>query len=71
MLFSFSNITISDYELSRLNFASNARKQMLALMDGMVDNLAEARAARWVLELHQEDSNLPQEGGVGRWTRTE
>lgn len=55
LLFGFSSVSLSDYELSLLNFASNSRKQLQKLMDGMIENLAEAHAARWVIELRKEE----------------
>ena len=45
-----SNNVIGEYELSRLNHAANLRKEIRTNFEQAVDDLAEARFARWLLD---------------------
>ena len=41
---------VGEFELSRLNHAANLRKELRAVTEQIIDDLAEARFARWMLD---------------------
>lgn len=49
-----SNTSLQDFELSRLNQATNIRKQLLATLDELRQVEAEAVLARWLMEHRAE-----------------
>lgn len=49
-LLSCSDISLGDFELSRLNRVSNLRKQLRAIEDELLREEAEAMLARWLIE---------------------
>jgi len=49
-LITSSRVSLESYELSRLNRASNLRKEMLQALDRWIDAEAEARMARSILD---------------------
>lgn len=53
-LFESSSITVSEYELSRLNLAANLKKQVRVMLDQIVDSMVEAEFARWMTENREE-----------------
>ena len=48
-----SNASLESYELSRLNHAANLRREIAALIDQWIDETAQARLARSILEERQ------------------
>lgn len=49
-----SRTIVGEYELSRLNHAANLRKELRAVVEQIIDDTAEARFARWLLD-HAEE----------------
>ena len=45
-----SDTSLQSYELSRLNHAANLHKEITALLEQWIEELAEAMMARWVRE---------------------
>jgi hypothetical protein len=45
-----SDTSLESYELSRLNHAANLHKEIAALLEQWIEELAEAMVARWVRE---------------------
>jgi hypothetical protein len=45
-----SDQSLESYELSRLNHASNLRKELVQLIDQWLEESAAAMLARWILE---------------------
>jgi len=45
---------VGEYELSRLNQAANLRKELRSVLEQMIDEIAEARFARWMLDNREE-----------------
>lgn len=45
-----SDISLQSYELSRLNHAANLHKEITALLEQWIEELAEAMVARWIRE---------------------
>ena len=52
-----STPSLESFELSRLNHGANLRKEVAALLEQWIEEMAEAMMARWIRE-HQ---NLPQQ----------
>lgn len=52
-LASCSKIALESFELSRLNEASNFRKEVQQILQGWIDTEVDARLARWILESKQ------------------
>lgn len=52
-LVNISKSALAEIELTRLNAAANLRKEMRALLDQWIEEIADARVARWLLE-HRE-----------------
>lgn len=52
-LASCSKIALESFELSRLNEASNYRKEVQQILQGWIDTEVDARLARWILESKQ------------------
>jgi hypothetical protein len=50
-----SEISLESYELSRLNRASNLRKEMLQMLDKWIDAETEARMARAILDWRRNE----------------
>lgn len=48
--------SLESFELSRLNHSANLRKEVAALLEQWIEEMAEARMARWI----REHRNLPQ-----------
>ena len=48
-----SKIALESFELSRLNEASNLRKEVQQILQGWIDTEVDARLARWILESKQ------------------
>ena len=48
-----SKIALESFELSRLNEASNYRKEVQQILQGWIDTEVDARLARWILESKQ------------------
>jgi len=57
-LLASSNSVLGEYELARLNLAANLRKHLRELINQIVDETAEARFARWLLDHRDELSAL-------------
>jgi len=61
-----SSPSLESFELSRLNHAAQLRKEIAALLEQWIDEMAEALLARWLREDHKlQESNesldlLPQ-----------
>jgi hypothetical protein len=53
-LFDSSKQSLQEYELSRLNHASNIKKQLRILLEQLIDESVDAQFARWMLE-HREE----------------
>lgn len=53
-LFHSSSMTVSEYELSRLNLGANLKKQVRVMLDQIVDNMVEAQFARWMTDNREE-----------------
>jgi len=49
-----SSATLGDFELAKLNQAANLRKQLRATFDRIVEEMAAAAFARWMIE-HREE----------------
>jgi hypothetical protein len=49
-----SHQALTEYELTRLNEVATLRKQIRVMTEQMVDALAAANAARWLIEHRQE-----------------
>ena len=49
-----SDVSLRDFELSRLNEAANVRKNLIDILDRLVQVEAEARFARWLIEHRHE-----------------
>lgn len=45
-----SNAIVGEYELSRLNLAANLKKELRAIVERIIDETAEARVARWLMD---------------------
>jgi hypothetical protein len=45
-----SKVALESFELSRLNEASNLRKEVQQILQGWIDTEVDARLARWILE---------------------
>lgn len=58
-LMTSSDTSLESYELSRLNRASNLRKEMLQLLEKWIDAEAEARMARAILEWKRAEIRDP------------
>lgn len=52
-LASCSKVALESFELSRLNEASNYRKEVQQILQGWIDTEVDARLARWILESKQ------------------
>lgn len=53
-----SGPSLESFELSRLNHAANLRKEIAALLEQWIDEMAEALLARWLREDHKlQDPN--------------
>src|SRR5690348_11848935 len=52
-LASCSRVALESFELSRLNEASNYRKEVQQILQGWIDTEVDARLARWILESKQ------------------
>ena len=48
-----SKVALESFELSRLNEASNFRKEVQQILQGWIDTEVDARLARWILESKQ------------------
>ena len=48
-----SKVALESFELSRLNEASNYRKEVQQILQGWIDTEVDARLARWILESKQ------------------
>jgi hypothetical protein len=48
-----SRASLQSFELSRLNHASNLRREIAALIDQWVEETCEATLARWMLDHHK------------------
>jgi len=48
-----SSPSLESFELSRLNHAANLRKEIAALLEQWIDEMAEALLARWLREDHK------------------
>ncbi|HEY6444344.1 MAG TPA: hypothetical protein VIY66_13505 [Candidatus Acidoferrales bacterium] len=48
-----SKVALESFELSRLNEASNLRKEVQQILQGWIDTEVDARLARWILESKQ------------------
>ena len=48
-----SKVALESFELSRLNEASNLRKEVQQILQGWIDTEVDARLARWILETKQ------------------
>ena len=49
-LLSSSKSTLQAFEMSRLNLASNVRKEIVQLLDAWIDENSNALLARWLIE---------------------
>ena len=54
-LLSASRNSLQSYELSRLNHASNLRKEITALIDQWVEENSSAMLARWLMENRERE----------------
>jgi hypothetical protein len=51
-----SKVALESFELSRLNEASNLRKEVQQILQGWIDTEVDARLARWILESKQSQA---------------
>ncbi len=51
-----SKIALESFELSRLNEASNLRKEVQQILQGWIDTEVDARLARWILDSKQSQA---------------
>lgn len=57
-----SKATLGEIELRGLNTAANLQKEMRALLSQLVEELADARVARWIREHKNELRHLAETG---------
>jgi hypothetical protein len=54
-----SQVALESFELSRLNQASNLRKELQEILDGWMESEVDARLARWILDCKQFQVDNP------------
>jgi hypothetical protein len=59
-LLSASRNSLQSFELSRLAYASNLRKEITALIDQWMEENAAAMLARWLLEQRDRSGRAPE-----------
>ncbi len=60
-LLSASRISLQSYELSRLNHASNLRKEIGALLDQWMEENSAAMLARWLMEQRERPAPVQED----------
>lgn len=65
-LASCSKVALESFELSRLNEASNYRKEVQQILQGWIDTEVDARLARWILESKQAQARDGLQGAMAQ-----
>jgi hypothetical protein len=58
-LLSASRNSLQSYELSRLGHVANLRKEVVALLDQMIEENSAAMLARWLMEHREREAAAP------------
>lgn len=61
-----SKVALESFELSRLNEASNLRKEVQQILQGWIDTEVDARLARWILESKQTHARDGLQAAMGQ-----
>jgi hypothetical protein len=61
-----SKVALESFELSRLNEASNYRKEVQQILQGWIDTEVDARLARWILESKQAQARDGLQAAMGQ-----
>lgn len=61
-----SKVALESFELSRLNEASNYRKEVQQILQGWIDTEVDARLARWILESKQAQARGRLKAAMGQ-----
>ena len=64
-LLSASRNSLQSYELSRLNYAANLRKEIGALLDQWMEENSAAMFARWLMEQRERPQQVREETAPG------
>lgn len=63
---SCSKASLQSFELARLNDRANLRKQMIEILDQLIEVDVQSRIAEWVLVQRQREEQMHDQGGAMR-----